>query len=410
MPTPRFPTEVFPAPIVEIIEDAHDAMGYPLEYLSAAMIVATAGAMGNAWSIEVMSGWREKAIFYMAIVGNAGANKTHPMTFALAPLTKIDLDRIAEAATWDDYKAPPRLVVSDVTQEGLVKLHQKNPRGLVLFVDELKAWVANFSRYSGGSQEQFWLSNFSRTPIIVDRKSDAQPLSIAAPCISVIGSTQPTVLSSFATGDRSTNGFIDRMLFVIRPSAGKAYWSEKESDLALSKAWDYMLREMVEDEAQYDCKFTEEALEVAKRWQAYNVDLINSCNNERLVGHFSKLEIYFIRFCLVLHALYAKSYYPPEKREISAQTVENAVSLAEYFRAQTTLAQEYLYPDVDAQLSEKASLFYRSLPQTFTRKEAVSIGKSLGLSRSTCYRFLKQFEHVLIEINEEGEYYKLDND
>ncbi len=371
------------------------------------MLVATAGAMGNNWSLEVKAGWKEKAILYMAIVGNAGANKTHPMTFALSPLTDLDIKRLADALSLPEYKAPPRTVVSDVTQEGLVKLHMKNPRGLVLFIDELKAWVANFSRYSGGSQEQFWLSNFSRSPIIVDRKSDAQPISIAHPAISVIGSTQPSVLSSFASGDRSTNGFIDRLLFVIKEDSGKAYWSDQESDLQLSAAWGYLITEMVEDQTIYACKFDPAARVEAVSWQMRNADLINHCGNDRLVGHYSKLEIYFVRFCLILHALRWRTMMNVSRTEIGLETVEKAAILAEYFREQINKAQDYLYPDIEAQMTEKMNKFYTLLPASFERREAVEIAKANGMSKSFAYKQIKDFTDVYLGIAEDGTYYKL---
>ncbi len=405
-----FPKEVFTPAVVEVIDDACASMGYPLEYLCSSMLVATATAMGNNWSLEVKAGWREKAILYMALVGNAGANKTHPMTFALAPLTALDLERIAKAYSQEVFKAPPRLVVSDVTQEGLVKLHQKNPRGLLLFIDELKAWVANFSRYSGGSQEQFWLSNFSRSPIIVDRKSDAQPITIANPAISVIGSTQPSVLRTFASGDRSTNGFVDRLLFVIKEGSSKAYWSEKESDLALSAVWEDILRKMVADPRVYQCKFTELAKEEATKWQKRNADLINTCVNERLIGHYSKLEIYFVRFCLILHALRHATMILPQSETIEAETVRKAVALTEYYRDQVIKAQDFLYPDIEAELSEKGKLLLASLPQNFTRSEAVKIAKGLGISKSPAYKYIKDFTGVYIDMAEDGSLYKLMED
>ncbi len=405
-PNTGFPLSVFPSDVQTVISETATTSGCPPEYLAGAMLTATATAMGNAWSVEVREGWREKALIYMAIVGNAGANKTHPITFALQPLVAEDLRKIDNALLSDPYTAPPRYVASDVTQEGLVKLHQKNPRGMLLFVDELKAWVANFSRYSGGSQEQFWLSNFSRTPIIVDRKSDPKPLAIAEPLISVIGSAQPRVLRQFATGDKSTNGFVDRLLFVLKKGSDKPYWNDFEPSSNHANTWDYVLRTILLWQGEMSCHFSEEAKAVATEWQRLNADIVNGCANDSLVGAHSKLEIYFVRFCLILHALRNATQTLADPAEICAETVENAVLLTEYFRAQRIECEELLHPDEEAELSEKPKMLLRALPASFTRAEAVKIAKALGISKSVAYKALKEFQGIYIDLAEDGTLYK----
>ncbi len=404
----QFPLSVLPQQLAEVVNELHTSLNYPREYLAGSMLVAMATAMGNNWTLRVYNGWDERALLYLAIVGNAGANKTHPMRYALTPLVGIDLRRVAEAKERFPYEPPRRIVASDVTQEGLVSLHSNNPRGMVLFVDELKAWINNFSRYSSGSQEQFWLSNFSRTPILVDRKGQPEPTSIPSPMISVIGSTQPSVLRSFATGDRATNGFIDRMLFVVKEGANKAYWSDRQSEGDMGEYWRGVVEMMVEDETEYMCHFSEEAREVASGWQVHNADIVNSCHNEMLVGVYSKLEIYFVRLCLLLHALHYRCYNGIDPSVVSADVVRKAVGLVEYFRGEADVAQRYLYPDEEAELNEREMKLYHALPDYFSRKEAVRIATSMGISRANAYRYVKSLTGGYIEINEAGEYYKLE--
>lgn len=79
-------------------------------------------------------------------------------------------------------------------------MHEQNKRGICLYVDELKTWVNNFNRYSKGSEEQFWLSNFSGKPIIVDRRNNEHSISVRKSFISVIGSIQFHQLCDLAKG------------------------------------------------------------------------------------------------------------------------------------------------------------------------------------------------------------------
>lgn len=108
-----------------------------------------------------------------------------------------------------------RFLISDVTPEGLNLIHAQNKRGLCLWADELSAWFKNFNRYNNGSEEQFWLSVFSAKTTISDRKNAKSSIFIKRPYISVIGTIQKKILSEIAKGERSSNGFIDRILFVM---------------------------------------------------------------------------------------------------------------------------------------------------------------------------------------------------
>lgn len=54
------------------------------------MLFAASVAIGNTYSIKVTQGWTERATLYMALVGKAGVNKSHPMSFAMQPLLNHD--------------------------------------------------------------------------------------------------------------------------------------------------------------------------------------------------------------------------------------------------------------------------------------------------------------------------------
>ena len=86
----------------------------------------------------------------------------------------------------------------------------------------LSAWFKNFNRYNNGSEEQFWLSVFNAKPTISDRKSTQSSIFIRRPYISVIGTIQKKILGELVKGERSSNGFIDRILFVMPESVLKA--------------------------------------------------------------------------------------------------------------------------------------------------------------------------------------------
>ena len=91
-----------------------------------------------------------------------------------------------------------KFIVSDITPERLITIHQDNKRGICLYVDELMSWLKNFNRYNSGSEEQFWLSVFSGKPIILDRQGNKNSAFIKHSFISVIGTIQKGLLNHHA--------------------------------------------------------------------------------------------------------------------------------------------------------------------------------------------------------------------
>ena len=85
-----FPFEVFPLAIQEIIKSTNDALNFPIDFIGASMLYSVSVAVGLTHRAEVKNGWLESPVLYIAIVGPAGTNKTHPLFFALQPLIGHD--------------------------------------------------------------------------------------------------------------------------------------------------------------------------------------------------------------------------------------------------------------------------------------------------------------------------------
>lgn len=62
-------------------------------------------------------------------------------------------------------------VVVNSTIEALVSALRDNPRGVLIYNDEIDSLFSNFNRYSG-SDESYFLSLFSGTPFKYTRKSN----------------------------------------------------------------------------------------------------------------------------------------------------------------------------------------------------------------------------------------------
>ena len=85
-----FPVSMYPEVLQKIIEDTHQDLNFPVNYIASSMLVAASLAIGNSRILKLREDWVVKSILYMALIGEPGAVKSHPINFALAPFRKSD--------------------------------------------------------------------------------------------------------------------------------------------------------------------------------------------------------------------------------------------------------------------------------------------------------------------------------
>lgn len=378
--TITFPVHVFPDRLQRIILELHDSNGFPADYTAASMMAAISVAIGNSHRVEVKRNWHESTILYIAIVGHPGACKSHPLAFAMQPLVNADwknnLDyqkkyceyqqAIAMSrkervhAGFEQFpKEPKRLryLVSDVTQEGLSAIHSHNPRGLCLWVDELSAWFKNFTRYNNGSEEQFWLS--------------ASMAARQCP-------TARTRKTPSSSSDRSSrlSGLFRNVCLLNLPTV-------REQPTGSSTASFSLCRNLP-----------------ANR----NAEMCDNEMNDTVVSFFCKLEIYVIRFSLLLRMarwVCEVEQSPPE--EIRDDDVTGAIELAEYFRSN---ALSILTCISEERLNELHRTVYDHLAEEFSTADGIRVAARFGMKDHTFKMFLTRNLNTLFRRVRQGLYRK----
>ena len=430
-----FPVSVFPTKIQRIISEVHECHNYPTDYIAAAILTALAVGIGNTHLVQIKQGWVESPILYIALIGRPGANKSHPLSFAMKPFLDYDYRQNQEfekaLAKYDELMSMSRkeraesgseqfpqepirkrFLVSDITPEGLSYIHAQNKRGLCLWSDELSAWFKNFNRYNNGSEEQFWLSVFSAKTVISDRKNAKSSVFITRPFIPVIGTIQKKILSDLAHGDRSSNGFIDRILFIMPAIQQKARWNEKDISPDLEVQWHTLLNGLINIECSFDenneiqpsiVTFSEEARRLLYKWQHNHADLCDNLSNEMLLGIYCKLEIYIIRFCLVIQIT---RWLCGEcgRDQVDTETVQRAILLTEYFKQTATRVQN-LMNETALTVQQQSILF--QLPELFTTAQGIEIAASQGMKERAFKEFLSKHTGSLFQKDRHGEYRKV---
>ena len=431
----EFPIEVFPIRIQRIIGSLHDCQGYPVDYVAAAILAAIAVGIGNSHLVQVKRNWLESPILYMALIGRPGANKSHPLSFAFQPFIEHDYCQNQEyqklyaeyertmsmskkermEAGLDEFPQAPvrkRFLVSDITPEGLSLIHAQNPRGLCLWSDELSAWFKNFNRYNNGSEEQFWLSVFSAKTTMSDRKNAKSSIFIKRPYISVIGTIQKKILRELAKGERSSNGFIDRILFVMPNLQQKARWNGKELPEDIEQEWNAIIDRLIQSECHLDehgeiapqiLFFSEDAKRRLYEWQHHFSELCDRETNDTIVSIYCKLEIYIIRFCLIIQ-LARWTCGECDKTYIDLLTVERAIKLTEYFKESALSVQNILNENA---LNSQRQTIVNLLPPSFTTAQAIQVAEQNGMKERTFQRFLNDNIGTLFRKEKHGEYSKI---
>ncbi len=429
-----FPVEVFPKAVQDIITATNECLNFPVDFIGASILYAVSVAIGNSHHIETMKGWRENAVLYLAIVGRPGTNKTHPLKWAIKPIEERDnnnydkyskekelYDSIAaltkkerEQRGCDEPVKPvwAQHLISDFTPEALADVHQFNRRGLGVNVDELASWFKNFNRYNKGSEQEFWLSVWSGNTIKINRKTSEQ-INIPRPFISVAGTIQPGILSELAK-NRTENGFLDRLLFVIPDNLKKEYWSEIELSAEIAESWSTIISTLLElpiiqDEAFNSqpniLRLTPEAKNRLFQWQRELTDLSNKPENEAISGIYAKIEMYAIRLALCLEMI-RFACNESNKQAVGIEAVEGALQLVEYFKVSAQKVHSVLsnVGPLDG-LDEKKKGVYNELPEKFTTGVGVQIAVGRGMSERSFKRFLNNRELFFYE--NRGEYEKL---
>ncbi len=168
----EFPVDVFPLLFQDLIKECNKSLNFPTDYTGTAIISAVSTAIGKSAKVKVKAGWYEFAAFYIAIIGNAGANKSHPLELAYKPFEDIDKAEIkafeVEYKVYEDFQAlnkrdkasqpPPKKplliksILHNFTPEILCQRLTDNERGCTVVSEELATFLEGMNNYSKGDQ------------------------------------------------------------------------------------------------------------------------------------------------------------------------------------------------------------------------------------------------------------------
>lgn len=411
----QFPIEVFPKIFKDLVIDLNKSLNFPTDYTGTAVLTAIATVAGTSIKIKVKPEWFEYPSLYSCIIGNAGANKTHPINKIFAPIKSFDKtnhdnfvrcsnDWIKwnklpkadkETASEPHYPTLTKSILTNFTPEVLYKRLSENLRGCTVLSDEMATFFDGMNNYSKGDQIGVYLSFWSGASTTIDRIGNPIPLFIQNPYLSIIGGLQPRVLASSFPIQKLNNGFFQRFLFAYPEASFKNPINDNElnSDV-LAKYVNfinsyYTSTNVVEEYGHINSKiitWNTEAKAFFYNWQSTNCDLVNDYSNSIKGEVASKFDSHFVRLALLLQIM-----ENPESDFVELKAVQGAEKLCEYFMncsfkvlADIQNPEEYLNT-----LTENKQKFYKQLNQQFTTSEAITIGLNFDIQDRRVKEFLK---------------------
>ncbi len=410
-----FPTNAFPLLFRDLIIDLNKSLNYPSDYTGTAILTAIATTIGSTVKLRVKSNWFEYASIYSCLIGNAGANKTHPINTIFSPIKTIDgynHDTFSSLhSVWSSYQklskkakqevsevSEPTLVKSiltNFTPEVLNKRLSENLRGCTILSDEMATFFDGMNNYSKGDQIGVYLSFWSNQPTTIDRMNSSVPLFIQNPYLSIIGGLQPRMCASAFPIQKLNNGFFHRFLYAFPESTPKEPINDNElNDLVFEKYKNYIndyfsnvnVQKIDGNIDSKILKWNAESKDFFYLWQKENCEKVNEYQNNIKGEIISKFDNHFIRLSLLLQLM-----EDPKSYEIQIRAVQGAKDLCKYymncsFKVLSIIQdpKEYL-----STLTEDKKKFYSAINDRFSTGEAVKIAKGFDIQERRIKEFIK---------------------
>jgi putative DNA primase/helicase len=367
---PPFPTDALPEAARRFVVEGAEAIGCTPDLLALPVLAVLSAGIGGSRVVQIKRSWREGATLFLAVVASPGEKKTPAANAARRPVLKRQAEKRQEfkakkeeheremrewkahcrdARSAGEIEPPPpseptmgRTYADDTTVESLVGILEDNPRGVLIYKDELTGWVRSHDQYRAagkGADRQHWLSVWSNQAIVVDRKSrQGNPIYVERPWVSLVGGIQPAMLPEL--GGSMEDGLLDRFLFCY-PKHSHTNLSDAEigvdTEAQYAALYDKLssLR-MVEDEIGQEAPnvvpMSREARSLFKEiHDEMGTETLEPGFPLRLQGVWAKMRGYLARISLTLALCRSVEHDQPE--QVEEEDVKNAARIVAYFKA-----------------------------------------------------------------------------
>ena len=273
-PVPKLDAAMLPESLRPWISDVAERMQCPLEYPAIGALVALSSIVGRQIGIRPRrrDDWTVVPNLWGAIVGRPGLMKSPALSEAISPVNALEASARREwesmtkeheiqeqlrdaqakatkkamekairdgdkqkardlilAQAYDETDPPDRrrYVTSDTTVEALGELLSSNPRGILVYRDELTGWLRDLEREGRDSSRAFYLEAWNGSGGFTYDRIGRGTIDIEAACVSILGGIQPGRLSEYLRaaidGGSGDDGLVQRFQLMVWPDMPGEY-------------------------------------------------------------------------------------------------------------------------------------------------------------------------------------------
>ncbi len=367
LPVPCLSPHLLPASLRDWLVDIGERMQCPIEFPAIAALVAAGMLIGNRLQIrpKALDTWSVVPNLWGAIVGKPGVLKSPALEEALGPLRARErMARVEYASALEEYQfdkefseakrknlrkqmekggadklslrreyeeaglsepSERRYITNDPTTEKLGELLNKNPRGLLLFRDELTGWFRSLDRDGREQDRTFFLETWNGKGGYTYDRIGRGTLRIESLTVSILGGIQPARIQPYVrdalAGAGNDDGLIQRFQLLVYPdivgswrnvdnppdasAAGLAQRSFAQLDMLDGEAIGASLYLSPEGSNYYYVRFDGEAQEFFDGWRAdLEVSLRSGIfEHPALEAHMAKYRKLMPALSLIFHLL-----------------------------------------------------------------------------------------------------------
>lgn len=396
-PVPPLPLEIVPPTFRGLVKDVSERMQCPPDYVAAAMLVMVGSIIGAGCGIRPKKNddWTVVPNLWGGVVGRPSMLKTPAIAEAMKPLDALEREaklvydaaqrqyeaeqeafkahkdslltsmrkvangKASAGLTMDGLKydltalAAPFLPVwrryktNDATVEKMAELQAENPRGLLIFRDELIGLFATWDKDGHESDRAFFLEGFNGLNSYTADRIGRGHIHTPSNTVSLFGGIQPTKLSSYlyaAMRGHNNDGLVQRLQVLVYPDE-PSMW--KLIDTPIDSYARQTAHHAVQQLARMDFRqhgaygdeqervpyyrFSDEGQQVFYQWWEELETILRTQEDEPVVlEHLGKYRSLMPSLALIFHLLELASSSSPVSSQVSARNATCAAAWCGY--------------------------------------------------------------------------------
>ncbi len=452
LPVTPLPLSLIPAPLRPWVQDVTERMQCPPDFVAAAMVVMISAIIGAGCGIrpKQRDDWQVIPNLWGGVVGRPSMMKTPAISEAMKPMDLLSTEAkrafderekgyLADLAAYKatreaiEYKMrkkaratrkepPPeegpaeplnmdtlkrdhvaladpeapawrRYKTNDATVEKMGELQASNPRGLLLFRDELVGLFATWDKEGHEADRAFYLESWNGDKPYTSDRIGRGTTHVDNLCVSLLGGIQPAKLLTYlhaAMRGQNNDGLVQRLQILVYPDEPTSWTLVDRSINSLAKSAAYtavtrladvdfrQLGALAEEGQTPYFRFTEGAQGVFNDWLTELEAKLRQDDEPVLQEHFGKYRSLMPSLALQFHLLNCVHEPNAPRGPVSQDCAEQAAAWCEYL--DTHARRVYglvtnLAGQAAAGLAKR--LTKGDLPEHFTVREVYRKGWSL---------------------------------